>query len=283
MDVAARLLHTGWLPALGGLLVISMLNTCGDGPAPTATSEGTTTPVPAVTPTQTPTHTPAEMSAPIQDATPTPTSPPAATTTQESTPSPTSPPTVTPTQVPTPSPTPEPTATSAPTSTVGRPELTPSPSPDIELAGEATWTLESLEGRPLIEESSITLKVNEDGFVGFDGCNRYGGRSKDGAPIADADGRFSAPYNFRMERYCSEPQGIMDQADAYISALGQGERFRIVDDRLEILGSGGAIRLVFVKQEPLPGQGNRILLTEDCSEVISIPTCSLTLGGDATF
>ena len=30
-------------------------------------------------------------------------------------------------------------------------------------------------------------------------------------------------------------------------------------------------------------QGNRILLTEDCSEVISIPTCSLTLGGDATF
>ena len=192
---------------------------------------------------------------------------------------PTSPPTVTPTQVPTPSPTPEPTATSAPTSTVGRPELTPSPSPDIELAGEATWTLESLEGRPLIEESSITLKVNEDGFVGFDGCNRYGGRSKDGAPIADADGRFSAPYNFRMERYCSEPQGIMDQADAYISALGQGERFRIVDDRLEILGTEGATRLVFVKQEPLPGHpvelkgtGWQLLIEADAIDGVRAPT-----------
>ena len=121
------------------------------------------------------------------------------------------------------------------------------------MAGEATWTLESLDGRPLIEESSITLKVNEDGFVGFDGCNRYGGRSKDGALIADADGRFSAPYNFFTEQLCSEPQGIMDQADTYISALGQGERFRIVDDRLEILNSGGVTRLVFVKQEPPAG------------------------------
>ena len=86
--------------------------------------------------------------------------------------------------------------------------------------------------------------------MGFDGCNRYSGRSKDGAPIADTDGKFSAPLHFFTERLCTEPQGIMDQADVYISALGQGERFRIVDDRLEILDSGGATRLVFVKQEP---------------------------------
>ena len=89
--------------------------------------------------------------------------------------------------------------------------------------------------------------------MGFDGCNHYDGRSKDGAPIADADGRLSVQDGFRTEEYCSEPQGIMDQADTYISALGQGERFRIVDDRLEILDSGGVTRLVFVKQEPPAG------------------------------
>ena len=157
--------------------------------------------------------------------------------------------------------------------------MTPSPSPDIELAGEAGWTLESLDGRPLIEESSVTLKFDEDGFVGFDGCNHYDGRSKDGAPIADADGRFSVQDGFRTEEYCPEPQGIMDQADAYISALWRGERFRIVDDWLEILDSEGATRLVFVKQEPLPGHpvelegtGWRLLIEADAMDGVRAPT-----------
>ena len=157
--------------------------------------------------------------------------------------------------------------------------MTPSPSPDIELAGEAGWILESLDGRPLIEESSVTLKFVEDGFVGFDGCNHYDGRSKDGAPIADADGRFSVQDGFRTEQYCPEPQGIMDQAGAYISALWRGERFRITDDRLEILDSGGASRLVFVKQAPLPGLpidlGSttwRLLIEGDAMDGVRAPT-----------
>ena len=60
----------------------------------------------------------------------------------------------------------EPTATgespgtSAPTPTAGGPEVKPSPSSDIELAGETAWILESLDGRPLIEESFATLKVD---------------------------------------------------------------------------------------------------------------------------
>ena len=120
----------------------------------------------------------------------------------------------------------------------------------------------------------------EDGFVGFDGCNRYDGRSKDGAPIADADGRFSVQDGFRTEQYCPEPQGIMDQADAYISALWRGERFRIVDDRLEILDTEGVTRLVFVKQEePLPehpveleGTGWRLLIEADAMDGARAPT-----------
>ncbi len=119
----------------------------------------------------------------------------------------------------------------------------------------------------------------EDGFVGFDGCNHYDGRSKDGAPIADADGRFSVQDGFRTERHCPEPQGIMNQADAYKSALWRGERFRIVDDRLEILDTEGANRLVFVKQEPLPGHpvelegtGWRLLIEADAMDGVRAPT-----------
>ena len=123
-----------------------------------------------------------------------------------------------------------------------------------ELPDDATWVLDSLEGRPLIDASFVALRVDGDWFVGFDGCNSYGGRSEDGAPIADADGRFSGAYPARTLMACAEPDGVMDQADAYISALAQGERFRIVDDRLEIFDSGSAARLVFVKQAPLPGR-----------------------------
>ena len=62
----SRVLHTRWLPVLGGLLVIGTLSGCGDGPVPTATSKATTTPVLAVMPTQTPTHTSAKKPTPTQ-------------------------------------------------------------------------------------------------------------------------------------------------------------------------------------------------------------------------
>ena len=58
-----------------------------------------------------------------------------------------------------------------------------------ELPGNATWVLDSLEGRPLIDASFVELRVDGDWFIGFDGCNAYGARSEDGAPIADAEAR----------------------------------------------------------------------------------------------
>ena len=121
-------------------------------------------------------------------------------------------------------PTPAPASASAPAQTA--------------LPGHATWVLDSLDGRPLIEESIVTLKVDENWFGGFDGCNSYGGRSEDGTSIADADGMFSGPPHEKTVMGCVEPEGIMDQADAYTSALMQGQRFRVVGDRLEIFDRG---------------------------------------------
>ena len=59
----------------------------------------------------------------------------------------------------------------------------------------------------------------------------------------------------RTEKDCfvmdhADPNVIVDQADAYISALIH----RVADDRLEILDGEGATRLVFVREAPLPGQ-----------------------------
>ena len=54
---------------------------------------------------------------------------------------------------------------------------------------------------------------------------------------------------------CPEPEDLMgDQADAYMEALTEGERYRVVDDRLEILDRRGGTRIVFRTHDPLPGQ-----------------------------
>ena len=54
----------------------------------------------------------------------------------------------------------------------------------------------------------------------------------------------------------------MDQADSYLELLKHGERFRVVDDVLEILDAGGATRLVFARQVPLPGSPVELAGTE---------------------
>ena len=147
----------------------------------------------------------------------------------------------------------EPSATVEP----GVPTLEPASAPapaQTALPGHATWVLDSLDSRPLIEESIVTLKVDENRLGGFDGCNSYGGQSEDGESIADADGMFSGPPLEKTAMDCVEPEGIMDQADTYASALMQGQSFRVVGDRLEIFDRGGAARLVFVREAPLSGR-----------------------------
>ena len=121
------------------------------------------------------------------------------------------------------------------------------------LTSDGTWVLESLDGQPTIESSFVMLTVNEDLATGFDGCNRYGGRSADGAPVFGDHANFSAPSIGGTDIGCLEPEGILDQADAYIRALMQGRTFSVAGERLEILDHEGAVRLVFARQVPLPG------------------------------
>ena len=41
------------------------------------------------------------------------------------------------------------------------------------LPDDATWVLDSLDGRPLIEGTFISLEVDRDGLWGWDGCNSF--------------------------------------------------------------------------------------------------------------
>ena len=132
------------------------------------------------------------------------------------------------------------------------------------LPDDATWVLDSLDGRPLIEGTFISLEVDRDGLWGWDGCNSFASQPGDGAIVAQADGSFSTPKEIlRTLRGCKEPEALLsDQADAYMSALREAEKFRVVDDRLEIFDGAGVTRLVFLMQQPLPGHPVELMGTE---------------------
>ena len=113
------------------------------------------------------------------------------------------------------------------------------------------WVLESMHGKPPIENTFITLEVNADRFSGTAGCNRYGGRSESGSRIAGGGGAFSISLLQQTVMDC--PGRIGDQEDAYVKALWRAKRFRVIGDRLQILDTTRDVTLVFVKQETLPG------------------------------
>ena len=84
---------------------------------------------------------------------------------------------------------------------------------------------------------------------GVDGCNSFASQPGDGTIIARSDGSFSIPKEIVPTlKGCFRPPGILDQADAYMSALRQAERFRVMGNWLEIYDGSGALRLVFMKQ-----------------------------------
>ena len=146
-----------------------------------------------------------------------------------------------------------PTVTLTPKSARDLPTNTPVPrtyDPDpIELPDDATWLLEYLDGRPVIAATFITLRLRGDMLEGVDGCNSFASQPGDGTIIARSDGSFSTPKEIVLTlKGCFRPPGILDQADAYMSALRQAERFRAMGNWLEIYDGSGALRLVFMKQ-----------------------------------
>ena len=119
------------------------------------------------------------------------------------------------------------------------------------LLNGATWALASLDGRSVIDDTYLFLRVDGNVIEGFDGCNSLWGRHEDGTSIAKADGTFSGRQFGGTAIGCPDP--ILFQAERYQNALVDGERFRATRDRLEIVDRAGDACLVFTRQEDLPG------------------------------
>ena len=108
-------------------------------------------------------------------------------------------------------------------------------SQQIDKLSNTQWELVSLNGKDLIEGTTISLEFTETYLGGQMGCNGYGGTPGTGKYQAKSDGTFTlnAPFAVTVQ-LCTEPEGIMEQEAAYIEILMSAARYKIMGDRLEI-------------------------------------------------
>jgi heat shock protein HslJ len=119
---------------------------------------------------------------------------------------------------------------------------------ETNLAG-TEWRLVSLNGDDLNTDTAITLIIEDEYLGGEMSCNGYGGSMDGGKYIASSDGSFKLelPLAVTMQ-YCEEPEGIMEQENAYIAALMNAAYFQVVDDRLEFEDEAGEVILIYQKK-----------------------------------
>ena len=106
---------------------------------------------------------------------------------------------------------------------------------------DSEWVLTWLNGDALIEGTEITLNFEETSLDGSAGCNTYGGS------YTASEGSLSLSGVYATEMGCPEPQGILDQEQAYLNALNAAASFQVDGERLEVYDESGALTLAFVR------------------------------------
>lgn len=96
-----------------------------------------------------------------------------------------------------------------------------------------SWTLVRLNGADIIPESTVTLHFEDGAVSGNAGCNTYGGS------YTVEDEQITMGEAFSTEMYCMDPEGLMDQEAAYLTALHTAATFQIEGDTLTLWDARG--------------------------------------------
>jgi heat shock protein HslJ len=105
------------------------------------------------------------------------------------------------------------------------------------------WLLVALGGAPPLEATRITLSFGPEGLGGISGCNHYGG-----AYALASEGALELEQVVLTAMLCLEPQGVMEQEQAFMAALDKVAGYRLGGDALEILDAAGEAVLTFSRQ-----------------------------------
>ena len=113
---------------------------------------------------------------------------------------------------------------------------------------DTQWVLTSLRGNPLLDETEITLKFENEILSGSAGCSSYGGGPDSGRFRTTEKGALEIPTLAITAELCTGPDGIMEQEMAYVAALISAKAYVVEEDRLEMRDADGEIVLVYVRQ-----------------------------------
>ncbi|WP_216916252.1 MULTISPECIES: META domain-containing protein [unclassified Synechococcus] len=103
------------------------------------------------------------------------------------------------------------------------------------------WVVERLGERPPVGSTSLTLRFENGRVAGSDGCNRYG------APVS-VRGTALQVSQRGMSTKMACPPVVMQQAEAFQSALRNSRSFRFDGGRLRLLAADGRTLLVLAPQ-----------------------------------
>jgi heat shock protein HslJ len=129
------------------------------------------------------------------------------------------------------------------------PDSKASPAGALPDLASTEWTLTSLNGSSLIEDTEIILTFKEAYLGGTMTCNQYGGGPDSGKYTAADQGKLAIPELAVTVQLCTEPEGIMEQEAAYIQALHDTATYRVIDGHLEIADARGRTTLVFAPKQ----------------------------------
>lgn len=111
---------------------------------------------------------------------------------------------------------------------------------DIE---NKTWLLTSYNGKTPIENRRATIQFIDGQVSGSTGCNQYGG----GYQIEGDEIILKDLYSTEMA--CMEPEGIMEQEQAYLELLRAAARFKVVEGVLTFYAGANPILIFEIQRE----------------------------------
>jgi heat shock protein HslJ len=111
---------------------------------------------------------------------------------------------------------------------------------------DTRWVLVTLGGEAPLPDTAPSAEFSAEQISGSAGCNTYFGTYE------VSGGELSISDVANTEMWCMEPEGVMDQEQAFLAALASVASYRLVGERLELLDGTGGVILLFEPQPAAP-------------------------------
>lgn len=120
------------------------------------------------------------------------------------------------------------------------------PPPDLN---DTVWVAQSMNGRPPIEGTELTLGFFKGQVIGSAGCNRFSGRYETAGN--------SITFGQMATTGVPCPQALLAQQIEYLETLEGAAAYEVADNQLMLLGENGESMLTYQEVAPAPLEGTR--------------------------